>query len=182
MWPARNGVCVFTYSFGIFAQRGSQHAIVVLGKGRGFNFEDLAPGQANILAVANKLTRFALLALSTFWILLITAAGLKKNTWFLLAVGAVGILQNVYVSGASRRPENFGIPLTFVEAFGKTSVMETLLDVERKYKHIGRALLREFFPGDLRDNMKKWKELESPLTKPINQEVISSADPGDLSS
>ncbi|KAH9988520.1 hypothetical protein F4779DRAFT_632271 [Xylariaceae sp. FL0662B] len=159
---------------------GSQHAIVILGKGRGFNLEDLASGQANILVATNKLTRFALLILSAFWILLlITAAGLQENSWFLLAVGSVGILQNVYVAGASRRPENFGIPLTFVEVFGKPSVMATLLDVEKKYKHVGRAMLQEFFPGKLRDKEEEeWKKLDSLPAKQDGQAAVPSAASG----
>ncbi|KAF4244371.1 hypothetical protein CNMCM8980_010243 [Aspergillus fumigatiaffinis] len=141
---------------------GSQHAIVIQGKGRGYNLEDLASGQSNIMVATNSFTRITLLVLATLWILLlITAAGLKENTWFLLAVGGVGILQNIYVAGASRRPENFGIPLDSVEVFGNPSVMKTLLDVEAKHKHVGRALLQEFFPGVLsEDEKRQWAALE----------------------
>ncbi|KAF9771027.1 hypothetical protein IL306_011350 [Fusarium sp. DS 682] len=141
---------------------GSQHAFVVRGNGHGFNLEDLASGQSNIMVATNIFTRVALLILAALWILLlITAAGLKRNTWFLLAIGAVGILQNIYVAGAPRRPENFGIPLDFIEVFGNPSAMQTLLEVEEKYKNVGRALLQEFFPGSLNETEKRrWGELE----------------------
>lgn len=141
---------------------GAQHAIVILGNKHGLNLEDLAAGQSNIEASTNSLTRAALLTLSTFWILLlITSAGLKRNTWFLLAVGGVGILQNIFVAGWGRRPENFGIPLDFVEVFGQTKVMATLLEVEKKYQGLGRSMCEEFFPGKLCDDeIMEWKRLE----------------------
>jgi len=45
------------------------------------------------MVATNTFTRITLLVLATLWILLlITAAGLKENTWFLLTVGGVGIL------------------------------------------------------------------------------------------
>lgn len=141
---------------------GSQHVIVIRGNGHGFNLEDLASGQSNIMVATNLVTSIALLVLAALWILLlITAAGLKQKTWFLLAVGSVGILQNIYVAGASRRPENFGIPLDFVEVFGNPSAMQTLQEVEEKYENVGHALLQEFFPGSLTETEKRqWAELK----------------------
>ena len=150
------------HSFILTRGNGAQHAIVVLGNGHGFNLEDLASGQSNIVVVTNTLTRIALLALAALWILLlITAAGQKTNTWFLLAVGGIGILQNIYVAGAPRNPENFGIPLEYVTVFGDASVIETLFQVEEQYKGIGRSLVGEFLPGELREHEKiRWKTLE----------------------
>ncbi|EFR03484.1 hypothetical protein MGYG_06482 [Nannizzia gypsea CBS 118893] len=140
---------------------GSQHAIVVRGNRRGFNLEDLASGQDNVMVATNLLTSIALLVLAVLWILLlITAAGIKHNTWFLLAVGSIGILQNIYVAGAPRRPENFGIPLDFVEVIGQPSTMETLLEVEEKYEKVGRSMLEEFFPGSLTGSeQERWDEI-----------------------
>ncbi|KAL8346353.1 hypothetical protein RB598_000316 [Gaeumannomyces tritici] len=160
---------------------GSQHAIVIQGKGRGYNLEDMASGQSNIMVATNTFTRATLLVLATLWILLlITAAGIKENTWFLLVVGAVGMLQNIYVAGASRRPENFGIPLDFVEVFGNPSVVRTLLEVEAKHKHIGRALLQEFFPGDLtKDEKLEWAALEEDQA--INKEAVPAPPPQSVS-
>ncbi|KAM0430107.1 hypothetical protein ACHAPT_006113 [Fusarium lateritium] len=141
---------------------GAQHAIVVLGNKHGLNLEDLAAGQDNVEVSANGLTRMALLALSTLWmLLLIAAAGMEANTWFLLAVGAVGMGQNVFVAGWSRRPENLGIPLRFVKVIGHAKVMETLLEVEERCPHLGRAMRDEFFPAALTpEEEKRWQRLE----------------------
>lgn len=140
---------------------GSQHAIVVLGEGKGLDLEDLAAGQTNIDVSASWVTRVSVTILAALWILvLITAAGLERNTWFLLAVGGIGILQNIFVAGWRRPPEAYGIPLSFVEVIGKTKAMETLFAVEEKYHHIGASMRDTFFPGKLRENeVNRWEEL-----------------------
>ncbi|KAH7303685.1 hypothetical protein B0I35DRAFT_497928 [Stachybotrys elegans] len=124
---------------------GSQHAIAILANRYGLNLEDLSAGQGNMDASTNFLTRLALLILCALWILLLLcAAGLQNDTWFLLAVGSVGILHNVFVAGC----------------FGATKVMTTLLAVEEKYPGFGQSMLGEFFPGPLRNyEVQKWAEL-----------------------
>ncbi|KAJ5765645.1 hypothetical protein N7520_005204, partial [Penicillium odoratum] len=125
---------------------GAQHAIVILGNKHGLNLEDLASGQSNLDASANQTIRALLL----------------KNTWFLLALGAIGIVQNIFVAGWNRRPESFGIPLDFVKVLGKPEVMDTLFEIEEKYGGLGRSMLSVFFPGKLRrDDIKKWAKFES---------------------
>ncbi|KAK5378695.1 hypothetical protein LTR11_004390 [Exophiala xenobiotica] len=141
---------------------GSQHAIVILGDGKGLDLEDLAAGQTNVDVSASTLTRVSVTILAAFWILLlITAAGLKKNTWFLLAVGGIGILQNIFVAGWRRLPKAYGMPLTYVDVIGEHKVMDTLFAVEEKYPHIGASMRKTFFPGKLRANeVQKWADLE----------------------
>ncbi len=126
---------------------GCQHAIVILGDGKGFDLEDLAAGPTNIDVSAPK-TRFALTGLAALWVLLlITAAGIKQNTWFLLAIGGVGTLQNIFVAGNMRCPEAYGIPLTLIEVIGSPKVMDTLIEVEKKYPYAGANMIATFFPG-----------------------------------
>ncbi|MCJ1475822.1 hypothetical protein MMC13_004486 [Lambiella insularis] len=173
-WACRTNA---RHSFILTRGNGAQHAIVVLGNGHGFDLEDLASGQTNTLVATNTWTRTALLALATLWILLlITAAGQKTNTWFLLAVGGIGILQNIYVAGAQRSPENFGIPLEYITVFGHASVMETLFQVEEQYKDIGHALLGEFFPGELREHEKtRWEGLKKTWAEKEAEEKKAGA-------
>ncbi|KAI0861596.1 hypothetical protein F4860DRAFT_475612 [Xylaria cubensis] len=128
---------------------GSQHAIVILGTGNGLDLEDLAAA-GSMSFPPSCLTRCATLLLATLWILLlITAAGIQENTWYLLAIGSIGMLNNIYVAGASRSPKDFGIPLQFVEVIGHNKGMKALLEVESRYPREGRSMLRTFFPGDL---------------------------------
>jgi hypothetical protein len=141
---------------------GSQHAIVIIGDGKGLDLEDLAAGPTNVDVSASYTTRIAVTLLAAFWILLlITAAGLKQNTWFLLAIGGIGILQNIFVAGWRRFPKAFGVPLDFETVIGEPKVMDTLFAVEKTYPRVGRSMRDTFFPGKLRpDEEKKWVELE----------------------
>ncbi|KUI67864.1 hypothetical protein VM1G_02861 [Cytospora mali] len=144
---------------------GSQHAIVIIGDGKGLDLEDLAA--ADGISLPSGQTKICVIALAALWILLlITASGIEKNTWFLLAVGAVGILQNIYVAGACRSPSAFGVPLEFVEVIADHKVMEALFKVEERYQSVGRSMLSTFFPGDLRENeQKKWAKFAETAKK-----------------
>lgn len=141
---------------------GSQYAIVILGEGKGLDLEDLAAGPTSVNVAASYTTRITMCCLAVCWIfLLITAAGIRQNTWFILAVGGIGILQNIFVAGWRRSPEAFGIPLTFDRVIGKPKVMDALIEVEETYPHVGRSMLDTFFPGRLRPvEEARWRELE----------------------
>lgn len=141
---------------------GSQHAIVIIGDGKGLDLEDLAAGQTNVDVSASNSTRIAVIVLAAFWILLlITAAGIQHHTWYLLAVGGIGILQNIFVAGWPRFPEKLGVPLEFVRVIGKPKVMDALFEVEEQHPRVGRAMLDTFFPGKLRpEELSRWDDFE----------------------
>ncbi len=142
---------------------GSQHAILILGQGKGFDLEDLAAGQIDTDLLPKKATSFILQVLTVLWIcLLITAAGIKQNTWFLLAIGAVGSAQNVFAAGKKRTPAAYGMSLTLVEVVGLPKVMDTLFEVEKRYPSAGSSMVNTFFPGGkLTENEKmQWHDLE----------------------
>ncbi|KAK5000608.1 hypothetical protein LTR66_000581 [Elasticomyces elasticus] len=150
---------------------GSQHAIVIMGEGRGLDLEDLAAGPTNVDVSTSCLTRITVIVLAIFWILLlITASGIKQNTWFLLAVGGIGIVQNVFVAGWPRTPDAFGVPLTFNTVIGETKVMDTLFAVEEDYPRLGKSMLDTFFPsGNLRPAEKvRWAELDTRVDNHAN--------------
>jgi hypothetical protein len=141
---------------------GSQHAIVIIGDDKGLDLEDLAAGPTNVDVSASYTTRISVTLLAAIWILLlITAAGLKQHTWLLLAIGGIGILQNIFVAGWRRFPKAFGVPLNFETVIGEPKVMDTLFAVEKAYPRVGRSMRETFFPGKLRpDEEQKWDELE----------------------
>ena len=151
---------------------GAQHAIIVLGNGKGLDLEDLAAGPANVDVSASLLTRTATAGLALLWILLlITAAGEKENTWFLLAVGGLGILHNTAVAGWPRDPSAFGIHLRARPPIGHPKVMETLFAVEEKYPHVGASMLQTFFPGKLFPKEKeRWAAYEVVAQKHDDEE------------
>ncbi|KAI1080627.1 hypothetical protein F5B20DRAFT_579874 [Whalleya microplaca] len=139
---------------------GSRHAIVILGKrGVGLDLEILALGTRT--ATPDLLTKIMSGVLAFMWIvLLITVAGLEGNSWYLLGVGLLGSIQNLYAAGAPRKPSAFSIHLKYRETIHNTLVAAVLKEVEDKYPTVGTSLVSVFFPGALRvkgDDLVFWR-------------------------
>ncbi|KAI0098568.1 hypothetical protein GGR51DRAFT_538199 [Nemania sp. FL0031] len=134
---------------------GAQHAVVILGNQRGLHLEDLSMPHER-LSVSQS-TKWIYGLLTVLWCgLLITVDGLRYETWFLVAIGAIGMVHTVAVAGAPRRPETLGIHLCYKRVFAETKVMKTLQVTEDEYPGLGRCMLPIFFPGELRDDEKEW--------------------------
>jgi len=128
---------------------GAQHALVILGSGRGLDLEDLAASGDGI--GATWVTRWSYAILLMLWVvLLITVSGIKEHTWFLVAIGAFGMLHTVVIAGSARRPEAFGIPLKFKNVFVQPKVSESLRLVELEYPTVGNLMMKMFLPGGAR--------------------------------
>ncbi|KAM3477182.1 hypothetical protein MY8738_006566 [Beauveria namnaoensis] len=142
---------------------GSQHAIVIIGNDKGLDLEDLAMGLDGPRRVPASLTaRITVMVLALLWLfLLITATGIKQHTWYILAIGFLGILGNTHIAGANRRPEMQGIPLIYEGVICETKVMATLLKVEKEYPKCGICMVDMFFPGKLRPiELEEWAALD----------------------
>ena len=142
---------------------GAQHVLVIQAKGRGLNLEDLA--NANVARNPPSTTGPAIVFIAVLWVgLLITVSGIHDHTWFLVAVGALGMLYTVVVAGAPRRPEAFGIPLRYVDVYVRDKAMEALKAVESDYPGVGQSMLSTFFPGKLKEQEKAfWEEARAKL-------------------
>lgn len=162
-WPCRRGS---HNTYVLTRGSGAQHAIVILGNGEGLSLEDLAV-DGQMRASASKLvTRICLGVLSLFWVgVLITAAGLESNTWFLLAIGGIGMVRNVLVAGWRCDPSSLGIHLDFREVFREMTTMDTLLALEASYPTTGKSLLPVFFPGKLLPHVVEQWEKKDIMTE-----------------
>ncbi|KAL4780666.1 hypothetical protein BJX76DRAFT_360650 [Aspergillus varians] len=141
---------------------GAQHAIAIVSGGRGLDLEDLATGFSMLDKPSITLSaQLSTIALGVAWVvLLITASGVDRGSWYLIAVGGIGMFQNIFVAGWKRTPAAYGVPLDFVEVIGEAKVMQTLMEVEKKYEKLGKSMLGTFFPGDLRENeIKQWDDI-----------------------
>lgn len=128
---------------------GHQQVIVIESAGMGMNLEDLASSRVRGSPYHRVLT--ALLAI--FWIIfLITVAGLREDTWYLLVVGCMGMVQNIIVAGVARDPKVFGIDLKRVGEVKGNKVMHVLMRTEEIYPRVGASLVPVFFPGRLRES------------------------------
>jgi hypothetical protein len=91
-----------------------------------------------------------MVGLGVLWvILLITSSALTDQAWYLIAVGGIGMLQNMFVAGWSRKPEALGLPLLYTTVIGSPKVFTAVVEVEKAFPTVGRALVGTFFPGGL---------------------------------
>ncbi|KAI0024415.1 hypothetical protein F4780DRAFT_599832 [Xylariomycetidae sp. FL0641] len=117
------------------------------------------------------------------WIaLLITVATTQANTWFLLSVGLLGMLQNGIIAAVERSPEARNLPLELHSTIVRPKVMDALMDLEVELNDpmsvpgsscaSAQPLRKEFFPGPLRENEEKWWEqgIREPYDTIRNQE------------
>lgn len=177
---------------GLTLGNGSKHVVVVIGTDDSLDLEDLAGGWTDNLPS----TRVVMSVLAILWLaLLVTSTGIQTNRWFLLAVGGLGMMQNIVVAGAPREPKSLGLPIelatmmTEADAdaepkvkskmeqdadaqqravpaiFAEEKVMWTLMELESKFESFGRSLLREFFPSKLLDWEEEWWQLSDALQR-----------------
>ncbi|KAH8882216.1 hypothetical protein GQ53DRAFT_812287 [Thozetella sp. PMI_491] len=102
------------------------------------------------------ITRVVTIAQSFLWLLLLVNLATPRNhNWVLLAIGAIGMFQNGYLAGMERPSKRRNVPLERVETFQAKKVMDCIMDYHAVYGN-GTALLKEFFPGDLRPLESAW--------------------------
>ncbi|MCJ1233307.1 hypothetical protein MMC14_001262 [Varicellaria rhodocarpa] len=148
---------------------GSKHVIIIYSDGVGLDLEDLAGGRR----IKNRSTLPLTLALATSWIIvLLMVSNLSEHAWYLLAVGGVGMAQNLFASGYQRETSAFGIHLgrpDYVlpekeEEGGSNKVIKVLKTTEARMKTrygiqcVGINLLPIFFPNGLRPDEKVWRD------------------------
>ncbi|CAG8977317.1 hypothetical protein HYALB_00009188 [Hymenoscyphus albidus] len=137
---------------------GYGHAIVILGTGDGLDLDDMA----NEVSFRESKMRYRIsiavdLLLVILWTaLLITTSGMKSNTWYLVGIGGIGMLQNIFIAGARRHPSAYGLHLRYERVITESKVMNTLMKLEEEYPNVGRHLLPILFPGPLRPSEAEW--------------------------
>ncbi|KAK4206885.1 hypothetical protein QBC37DRAFT_434288, partial [Rhypophila decipiens] len=93
---------------------------------------------------------------SVLWLLLlITVAALKANTWYLVAVGGLGMFQNAVLAAMTRPPDRRGLFLKRVDEIVTRKVMDGLMDLEAEHGW-GTPLVGEFFSGKLQPAEEAW--------------------------
>lgn len=88
---------------------GHQHTMVFVCNKGSWDLQSLASG----FSIPRSETRWTSLALAVLWIcLLISVSGLKEHALFLVGIGSIGMLQNIYAAGASRKPGTANFHIT----------------------------------------------------------------------
>ena len=138
---------------------GFQHVVVILNQGAEcLNLEDLAPGTRR--TGCSRGCKRSVTLMATLWIaLLVNVAGMRQNTWYLLGVGVIGMVQNIVAAAAPRHPTVMGLPLYHMARIKGPKAMGVLMDTESRFPGLGLALLGTFFPGELREHEQRfWSE------------------------
>jgi len=87
---------------------GHQYVMLILCPVGAWDLEAMASGRQREVSGTNLI----LSLFSFLWVvLLVTVTGLKEHTWFLVAVGGLGMLQNVTLAAKKTRPDDFNIKL-----------------------------------------------------------------------
>lgn len=104
---------------------GSQHIMVIIANPGAWNLSDLASSMPS----PRPETRGTTLGLMFMWTcLLISVSGISNHTWYLVCIGAIGMLQNLFAAGSPRSPaaSNFHLQIS--------SRTPTIVGVRRQYK------------------------------------------------
>jgi hypothetical protein len=104
---------------------GHLHVMVFICCKGSWNLETLATATST----PRPETPIISLVLAILWMcILISVAGLKERSWFLIGIGGIGMLQNVYAAGKARDPSTADFHLT------KFSRMPTIIGKRRKVR------------------------------------------------
>ncbi|KAK6353605.1 hypothetical protein TWF696_005568 [Orbilia brochopaga] len=87
---------------------GNRYAVAVICRPGDPDIEALASARA----APRRYTRAMFLVLTVLWVLLlITVSGIQDNRWFLIAVGGMGMLQNMWAASCVRPASTLGLHL-----------------------------------------------------------------------
>ncbi|KAK0442184.1 hypothetical protein EV421DRAFT_598193 [Armillaria borealis] len=164
---------------------GTRYVMVILGNGVGLDLEDLAAAESPRMRRRGKddnseffFTQVVCLLFGILWIVfLITVTALKEDTWYLLGVGGLGMVQNVLVAGTERHIGTSGIHLKKIEEYQQEKVMDTLMDLEKDYPKVGKSLVTEFFPSGLHEAEAQWWAGSKEGYEKLRRERRSNSSP-----
>lgn len=157
---------------------GFQHVVVIQNQGpKCLNFEKMAiPSRQGSTRSAKAVAT----VLAVLWIIfLINTASLPNNTWYLVGIGFIGMIQNIFAAATPRRPEAMGIPLELVARLQGPKVMSVLMRTEDQFPSVGFALVRTFFPGDLSSEEEAyWTRKEEAIRPLFRGSTLRADTPG----
>ncbi|KAG1719176.1 hypothetical protein EDB19DRAFT_1787138 [Suillus lakei] len=134
---------------------GSSSVIVIVSDGVGIRLEDLATARVE----RTQYTIFMTFTLATLWIVhLFIVQALDTDAWYLLAVGGLGMVQNLIAAGAPRSPAALGFHLEGRRDVHNNKVFSALQEAEALERGVALSLVPVFFPGGLKAEETEWLE------------------------
>ena len=145
---------------------GHQYAMLIKCQERAWDLETMATARP----VYCQGTKWCLWTLAAAWIaLLFTTLGIKQDTWYLVGVGIMGMVQNTVVAAYPCTPEELDIVLTPDETcstiIGYQRTHESKKEYLKQAFDESRDLEGSKTPKDVRDVMGAIMELEKRFPK-----------------
>ncbi|KAG1742322.1 uncharacterized protein EDB91DRAFT_1128664 [Suillus paluster] len=132
---------------------GSNSVIVIVSDKTGIRLEDLATARLERFRSTTVMT----FILATLWIVyLLTVQALVNDAWFLLAIGGLGMIQNLIAAGATRSAAALGFHLERLREVHHDKVFNALVEAEGLERGVALSLIPVFFPGGLRADETAW--------------------------
>ncbi|KAL8775083.1 MAG: hypothetical protein Q9209_000562 [Squamulea sp. 1 TL-2023] len=156
------------HNFCLLEGNGAAHVMVVCGNGEGLNLEDLAGARVPRRRYTAPLT--VVLTLLSIG-LLITIAREEVQTWFLMMIGGLGILQNIVVAGSPRPASALGFYLKKRRMICCKKVRNALVEADMEVPGAGSALRPLLFPGPATDSDDEAFEVVKVRHKQQNKQV-----------
>lgn len=104
---------------------GSRHVMVIIAAPGAWDVETLATGSSSPRPETKGMT----LGLMVLWTcLLVNVSGIKYHTWFLVCIGGIGMLQNLFAAGTLREPGASNFHLR------RSSRIPTIIATRQSYK------------------------------------------------
>ncbi|KAH8817903.1 hypothetical protein DL96DRAFT_399395 [Flagelloscypha sp. PMI_526] len=148
----------------------AQHAVLILGSPHEPSEPESSGSRTPQSFMPEKMlepqfTYFLFLSLAFLWsILLIMAAGVQDDRWYLFAVGTIGMVHTFIIAMVPRSAEHYGLEVEEKCCLVDRKVMRVLAKAEYIYPGVGRALRPVYFPGDLRqDEELFWERAEKTM-------------------
>jgi hypothetical protein len=147
-------------SYALLRGNGHCHVFIIQNiHPEAWNLEDLAGSGLPTYDFVDTRERPVIFAVFLIFLLLTGLATQLSyfGTIILLVIMFYGTLGNLIITGLPRAPWAHGIALESVEVIqDDDKVIVALQSLEEKYPGFGEPLIKEFFPGGLREDEKKW--------------------------
>jgi hypothetical protein len=141
-WPGKTLRSTKIKPIALTRGNGQRYAMIVLSHDGAWDLETMASNQLHVYPS----TRYSLAAIAMLWImLLLTVTGLKQHTWFLVMIGSIGSVWQIYLAARSSQPVEFDINL---EPWGKRPAITGYQYSFEKKQELKQGLWKQYTEAD----------------------------------
>ncbi|KAH4932387.1 hypothetical protein HBI39_211710 [Parastagonospora nodorum] len=165
-------------TYALMRGNGHNHVFIIRNThANTYNLEDLAGAAVTRYDYTSSLELFVLgsALVGFFWLAAASMTLSTPATMYLLAIMGVGTIGNIRTVALPRSSAAHGIPLKTVDVITGIKVLGAIQALEQKYEGCGEPLLKEFFPGGVKDQDQAWFD-DLKESRKCKVEVVEEAD------